>query len=280
MNTHISTKLSTIILIILTVTVAVFAWRYIKRNDQIVSQPQNVGVPPKTGSEKESQAEQNESDNQWKMYKNESLGFVFDYPIKWGGVIVGNNNKSEIETPPCETPVMMSYLQKLYPWGLYTASLKFSKAPVDLDIFVLDLSTLDIPKKVCNSEGKTITISAIKPAVQENNVSIINKSGITFISDPSLSTSINTVLEGPTYLTRHNNKLVWIYSGFTPQYDTPEEIELRKYTDAPACQGANYYDTEKGCGIVAWAKNGTTSEKIRKSFDDLEKLVQSFTFKQ
>ncbi|HEY4487163.1 MAG TPA: hypothetical protein VI483_00160 [Candidatus Paceibacterota bacterium] len=214
----------------------------------------------------------------WKTYRNDKLGLAFNYPAEWGEATVESGNETSIEVPPCEGPMMETYIGKPYPWGLYNASVKFSKAPIDFEIKLLDLDTPGIQKVVCSGEGGSVTLSDIQPQAQSGEVLVTNKAGIRFVFDPSLFSSINTGLEGPIYTTRHNNKLVWIYSGYTPYAYTPEEKELGEKYIAPC--GTDVYNTEKGCGLVAWVQTGVTAGKVRQSFNDLKELVQTFVFVQ
>ncbi|MCX6761828.1 MAG: hypothetical protein NTY33_03245 [Candidatus Moranbacteria bacterium] len=276
-NKKIPTGAGTIVLIIIAVTVFGVVWKY-EKNQQNIQQPLVMINAKKQTITQPATVDQRNIE--WKTYKNKLLGLSFNYPADWGDIIVENGNIDNVGTPPCKAPMMMSYLQKQYPWGLYNTSLKFSKVPIDFEIRLANLDMPSNPKEVCNVKGDLIKTSDIQPKVQDKEISITNKSGIVFIYDSSLRNSINTSLEGPTYATRHNNKLIWIYSGFSPRYNTPEEIELRKYTNTPECQGGNSYNTDKGCGIVAWAQAGKTSTKVRESFSDLEELVQSFAFNQ
>lgn len=213
----------------------------------------------------------------WKTYQNKDLGLSFDYPADWGAVVVENGNRNSISLPPCEVPLpMMINLTKKYQWGLYNVVLKFSSAPINLEIKLLDLNIPNNPSKVCNFKGDSVTISTIQPKIQNDNVLVVNKSGVKFISDPSLFNSLNTSLEGPTYTARYKDKLVWIGAAFVPYADTPEEIELRGYVNTPECRGGNAYNVDKACGIIAWYRTGKTAEKIRASFENLKELVQTF----
>lgn len=171
---------------------------------------------------------------------------------------------------------MKTYIGKPYPWGLYDASVKFSKAPIDFEIKLLDLNTPGISKVVCNSEGDSVTLSDIQPHAQSDEVLVTNKAGIKFVLDSLLFSSINTGLEGPIYTTRHNNKVIWIYSGYTPYAYTPKEKELEEKYIAPC--GTDVYNTKKGCGLVAWVQTGVTAGKVRQGFKDLKELVQTFVF--
>jgi len=212
-------------------------------------------------------------------FKNQNLGIEFDYPTKWGEAIIEGGNKESIEIPPCEGPIMKTYAieGKYYPWGLYTASIKFSAAPIDFYINILDLGIPGLPKEICNSQGDTITPLSIQPLVDSRNV-FTNNGNIKFTFDDTLNTAINTGLAGPVYITRYNNKLIWIYGGYTPFAYTAEEKELGEKYIAPC--GNDVYNTEKGCGIIAWAQTGKTSEKIRQAFGDMKELVQTFVFIQ
>jgi len=274
-NQKISTARGTIILIIIALTVGVFVWK-VGKDQEATDQSQSVVSIKKPVTLKTPGTSQQNAD--LATYQNKDFGFSFNYPADWGDVVVENGNSNSVDTPPCKAPLMMLYARKPYPWGLYSTALKFSKAPIDFEIKLTDLNTPNIPKNVCNVKGEMVTISTIQPTFQNGDLSVINKAGMKFILDPSVVTSINTNIEGPVYETRYKNKLVWIYSGFSPYYNTPEEIELRDYLRRPDCQGANAYTTEKGCGIVAWYQDGEAAQKIHTDFDDVEKIVQSISF--
>ncbi len=210
----------------------------------------------------------------WKSYRDDKLGLSFNYPAEWGEAVVGNGDEALIEVPPCKGSMMKTYLGKPYPWGLYSASVKFSRSPINLEIKLLDLNVPNIPKIVCSSDGEKLTLSSIQPQTQSGEVYITNKAGIKFVFDSSLFSSIDTDLEGPVYTTRHNDKLVWISSGYTPYANTPQEQELReKYIDN--C-GTQIQATNKECGIVAWANTGVTAVKVREGFSDLKEVIQTF----
>jgi hypothetical protein len=208
----------------------------------------------------------------WEVYKNNDLGVTFNYPASWGVAEIENNNLAMISVPPCEPPLMMGYTRKLYPWGLYNTAIKFPDAPINISIKIINLRSASNPEKVCNSRGDAVTLSTIQPKALENNVTFTNEFGIKFISDPSVLTSINTSLEGPTYMTRHDDKLFWISANFDPYAGTPEEIELHKYT--ALCKNAR--DTENGCGIIGWYETGETAQQVRDAFNDLKEVVQTF----
>lgn len=244
---------------------------------QNAPQIQEKSVLPPVDSGEKSTPVVTEPVESWKTYQNKDLGLSFDYPANWGSVVVENGNRDSISLPPCEVPLpMMVNLAKKYQWGLYNAVLRFSSAPINLEIKLLDLNIPNNPSKVCNFKGDSVTISTIQPKIQNDNVLLVNKSGIKFITDPSLFNSLNTSLEGPTYTARYKNKLVWLGAVFVPYADTPEEIELRGYVNTPECRSGNAYNTDKGCGIVAWYQTGKTAEKIRTSFESLKELVQTF----
>lgn len=244
---------------------------------QDVPQIQEKSVPPLEDSGEKSNSVVAEPIENWKTYQSKDLGLSFDYPADWGAVVVENDNRNSISLPPCEVPLpMMINSAKKYQWGLYNAVLRFSSAPINLEIKLLDLNIPNNPSKVCNFKGDSVTISTIQPKIQNDNVLVVNKSGVKFISDPSLFNSLNTSLEGPTYTARYKNKLVWIGAVFVPYANTPEEIELRGYVNTPECRGGNAYNADKGCGIIAWYQTGKTAEKIRTSFESLKELVQTF----
>ncbi|NCA94089.1 MAG: hypothetical protein EOM84_02805 [Sphingobacteriia bacterium] len=277
MNKKISTTTGTIIIVIIAIMIGAVVSKYEKSNEEVVSQmpniaPQQNQKTQEAGNNQESGA--TDSIKAWKTYQNKDIGLLFDYPANWGDVVIENGNKDNIGIPPCEKPLpMMTNLEKKYQWGLYSVALRFSSAPISLEIKLLDLDFPNNPKIVCNFKGDAIKISTIQPKIQTDNILVTNKSGIKFISDPSLFNSLNTSLDGPTYTTRYKNKLVWIGAAFAPHAGTAEEAEIQeKYT----CNKGDYYNTEKGCGIIAWYQNGKTSEKARVAFDDLKELVQTF----
>ncbi len=217
---------------------------------------------------------ENNNKTGWKTYNNNNLEISFNYPEDWGDVVVENGNEKSVEIPPCEGPMMKTYATgKEYPWGLYTNVISFSKAPIDLQIYLVDL-TKDIPKTVCSSEGDEISLLNVQSATDGTSS---NRAGVTFTIDESLTTSINTGLSGPTYATRYNDKLVYIYSGYTPYAYTPEANELEEKYIAPC--GTDVYNDAKGCGIVAWARTGATATKVREGFDALKELVQSISLR-
>lgn len=272
MNQKIDTKLGTIIIVIIAITVGLFVWKYEKNNDFNVSQTTEMIIQKKQEEQNQTQQTEEQQITEWKKYQNKDLGLAFDYPTSWGEIIIENGNRISIDIPPCKAPLMMLYARKPYPWGLYNTALKFSNAPIDLKIMITKLNAPDNPRRVCNIKGEAVVISTIQPNAQDNNITLTSKFGVTFISEFSVLTSINTSLEGPTYMARYNNKLIWISANFIPNSGTPEEIELRNYS----CKKGTAYDTENGCGIIAWYQNGKTSEKVRVAFENLKELVQTF----
>lgn len=216
----------------------------------------------------------------WKIYKNDELGFEFGYPLEFGDVVVQNGNTTSVKIPPCEGPMMKTYGSKEY-LGVYNVSIKFPKAPIIIEIRFLDLNTPNLPKEVCdNVVGGSVTLSSIQPVPQGVEIMVTNKAGIKFVFNPLLSSSIGTELSGPEYKTRYNNKLVWLSSGYIPYFsDMSEEIELelREYS----CDNTEKYGKDPlygECGIIRWAKDGKTSEKIRTAFNILNQIVDSFKF--
>ena len=235
--------------------------------------PFNVPAIQPTPSPTTSTVENNDRAG-WKTYNDNNLGISFNYPEEWGDVVVENGNEKSIEIPPCEGPLMKTYATgKEYPWSLYTNVISFSKASIDLQIYLVDL-TKNIPKTVCSSEGDEISLLNVQSATEDVSS---NRAGVKFTIDESLTTSINTNLSGPTYATRYNNKLVYIYSGYTPYAYTPEANELEEKYIAPC--GTDVYNDEKGCGIVAWARTGTTAAKVREGFGTLKELAQSISLR-
>lgn len=217
----------------------------------------------------------------WKNYSNDKLGISFNYPSNWGEPAVdykGNvNNTDYIKFPPCQYEEMeKSYIAKPYTWIAYTSIITFPKAPVNFEVKILDLDFF--PKAVCDPGlGKSINLSEVDPQNQISNKEtlITNKMGVRFASDPSIVTSINSSLEGPNYLTRHNNTLVWIDANLS---DFSSVTLGEQYFSYDKCKGGDVYNTAKGCGLIAWFQTDNTAEKVRQGFDSIKDIVDSVTF--
>jgi len=102
LDQQISTKLGTIVLIIIALTVGVFVWK-VGKNQEVAEQSQNIVTRPKVVVSQQPQKEKfpaidpqelerliNLTEN-WKTYKNKTYGFEFKYPQDYSVKIIKNN---------------------------------------------------------------------------------------------------------------------------------------------------------------------------------------------
>lgn len=89
MNQKISTKLGIIIIVIMAVTIGMFAWKIEKNQPEPEQQMQNNQVEYKQQKEKTSQLEEIGKDNtsistaNWKSYTNKQYNYSIKYPETW-----------------------------------------------------------------------------------------------------------------------------------------------------------------------------------------------------
>ncbi|MCA9364782.1 MAG: hypothetical protein KC736_02730 [Candidatus Moranbacteria bacterium] len=213
-----------------------------------------------------------ETAEEWETFMDDKLEITFKYPKQWGEVIVSTSNISETTTPPCKEPIGQIYINdKQYAWEMFTNKIEFSEAPIQAEIFLLDRKKENIPEIICNNTGNKIEIAKIEIEATDGYEILTDNEEKTILHKPILSTTIGTSIQGPAYIGKEGQKLFWAYTSYSPHANTPEAQELERFE----CQGSDRYNTEKGCGIIAWTQKGEEAQKVRKAFKDTEKIVGS-----
>ena len=231
--------------------------------------------PPQTSKQKpvETKPIVEDKTKDWKTYRDDELGFEFNYPQELGKVIEKPGIRStglEINFEGAGEATLKYGIPGSISSFIYDKAISFSNSPLSSGFTILKLNP---------PTGRLSDVINLldDKANLEKEFSLVNSNGIKIRAYPMGFSSIETDIT--TFYKFYGDSLeVEGSMGYAPYYGTPEEIELREYD----CNNDKKFGKDpvpgKDCGIVLWVKGGKTSDKIRNAFSTFQQVVDSFKF--